>query len=155
MSQATIVDLPSDRLEAEVVAAFYFEDVRPLCGGCSLLDWRMNGRLSHLLASGQVTGRAGEQILIANNGKLAAEWVLWCGGGRWQGLGTEGYRGLVRHLLQSCSDAGFSRVALCLTPLDDFDASALEKEVSRMLRKIKGSRLECLLCFDAEEPSIG
>ncbi len=155
MSRATILELPSDRLEAEVVVAFYFEDVRPLVGGCSLLDWRMSGTLSHMLASGQVTGRAGEQILIANNGKLASDWVLWAGGGRWQGQDAERYLGLLRRLLQSCKDAGFSRVALCLTPLENLDAFALEQQISKILGKMKGKRLECLLCFDAEGRSSG
>ena len=45
------------------VAAFIFENERPLKGLLGLLDWRLCGRISQLILAHHITGRAGEKLL--------------------------------------------------------------------------------------------
>ncbi|HTA18129.1 MAG TPA: peptidase M17, partial [Polyangia bacterium] len=49
---------------ADAVCVPVWTDVRPLRGAAGLLDWRLCGRLSTMLASGKVTGAEGEQTLF-------------------------------------------------------------------------------------------
>lgn len=145
MSSLQVVDLSADRVVGEVVAALFFEDVRPVTGPGALLDWRLNGLLTDLLVQGKAHGRAGENILFRSNGKLASEWIFFVGGGSWQGLGEETYRGLIRHLLAACWKAGFACVALCLAPLPGMGASQLERLVAEVLDAMGAQRPDCRL----------
>jgi hypothetical protein len=102
-------------MPGEVVAGFFFEDQRPVDGASALLDWRLNGLLNKLLLAGSATGRLGEYILVSNNGKLQAQWILFVGGGSLQNLAPFTYGGLVGSVIDDCRRAGFSKVSLCLT----------------------------------------
>ncbi|WP_432821967.1 M17 family peptidase N-terminal domain-containing protein [Trichloromonas sp.] len=150
-----VLDVPADRMEGEVVAALFFEDVRPLRGAAALLDWRLNGRLTDMILAEEVSGQAGEHVLVADNGKLAAEWVLFVGGGSWRELDPGRYREALRHLLGVCSNAGFSLVSICLTAPAGIAPNVLEQELARALADLPGKRPECLLTFDDDDPSAG
>lgn len=153
MTRMRVLDLPADRMEGEAVAAFFFEDDRPVRGPAALLDWRLNGLLSTLLRHEKITGQPGQQLLTHSNGKLVAPWVLCVGGGRWQELDRRRYREMVRDLLANCRRAGFSRIALVLTPLDGMAAEDLERLVDEALGEAGESPLECLLSVTTRERS--
>jgi hypothetical protein len=152
MTSLRVLDLPADRMEGEAVAAFFFEDERPLRGPAALLDWRLDGMLTRLLVQGCASGRAGERILTPNNGKLGAGWVLFAGGGSRQGLGEETYRALVQNLLETCHLAGFSRIALCLAPLPGMGPAGLEKLVAAAAERT-AAPLECLMSLVEVSPN--
>ncbi len=155
MSALRVLDVPADRMEGKVVAALYFEDVRPLRGAAALLDWRLNGRLTGMLLENEVDGHAGEHVLVDNNGKLAADWVLFVGGGSWRELDIVRYRAVLRLLLKVCSEAGFPLVSICLTATGRLPRNVLEKELKRALDNLPGERPECLLSFDNDDPYAG
>ncbi len=148
MSQVRILDLPADRMEGEVVAAFYFTDERPLQGPAALLDWRLGDPLTRALATGTSLGLAGEHLLVRNNDKLGSDWVLFVGGGSWHGLGPETYRSLVDHLLRVCCQAGFRRIALCLAPLAGMSVADLEGLARQSFGNLGAPRCECLLSLE-------
>jgi hypothetical protein len=116
MTGVQVVDLAPDRMAGDVVAGFFFEDQRPLRGAAALLDWRLNGILTDLLLSDAASGSPGEHVLVGNNGKLQASWVLFAGGGLWRHIAPFTYSGLIGRLLDDCLRAGFQRISLCLTP---------------------------------------
>ncbi len=153
MTALRVLDVPADRMEGEVVAVLYFEDVRPLRGAAALLDWRLNGRLTDMLLTEEVTGQAGEHVMIHNNGKLAADWILFVGAGCWRELNAARYSEVLRHLLAVCSNAGFSLVSICLTAPTGMAPNVLEKELDRALADLPGNHPECLLSFDDDDPS--
>lgn len=155
MTALRVLDVSADRMEGEVVAALFFDDVRPLRGAAALLDWRLNGRLTDMLLAEEVSGQAGEHVLFANNGKLAADWVLFLGGGSWRELNAGRYREVLRQLLAVCSKAGFSLVSICLTVTAGMPENVLERELERALAELPGKRPECLLTFDNDDPSAG
>jgi len=147
MSSFQVLDFPADRIDGDAVAALFFEDERPLLGPAALLDWRLNGLLTDLLLKGEARGRAGEHVLVLNNGKLAADWVLFIGGGSRKGLGREAVEGLLRHFLYTCRDAGLNRVTLCLDSLAGMDKSDLGEMMTAALKAMDGRRPDCRLTF--------
>lgn len=148
MSEAYILDLPPDRMEGEVAVVFFFEDDRPLHGSASLLDWRMNGKLTELLLSGTVSGRLGDTVAIQNNGKLDADWALFLGGGKRERLSMAVWERLLKKGIKVCQKAGFERIAFCLDSQEDVPVSQIKQIAATLLSEGKGSALECLFSFD-------
>ncbi len=128
-----VVDLPADRLTGDAVAVFYFEDQRPLRGPAAVLDWRLDGQLTRTLLAGKLTGRAGEHAVFQNNHKLAADWSMFVGGGKWAGLCQETYRALIRHLLGKAHQAGIKNLAVGLPRFAETGQDAIVELVSREL----------------------
>ncbi len=155
MTALRVLDVPADRMEGAVVAALYFDDVRPLRGAAALLDWRLNGRLTDMLLEKEVSGQSGEHVLMDNNGKLAADWILFVGGGSWRDLDVVRYREVLRHLLTVCTNAGFSLISICLTATASMTQNVFEQELDRALADLPGKRPECLLSFDDDDPFAG
>ncbi len=148
MSRLSRSDEALDRLPGDVAAAFIFSDLRPPRGGAALLDWRLNGRLTRMLLDGEAEGRPGEHILVANNGKLAADWALFIGGGAGPDRLSTSSRKLLSHLLDVCRRAGFSRLAIGLSAADAAEAAALERTLAELLAETAAPELECRLVID-------
>jgi hypothetical protein len=51
----------------DVLVVPVWSDVRPLRGAAGLLDWRLCGRLSHLIQQGRLCGTTGEKLLLVTN----------------------------------------------------------------------------------------
>jgi len=69
-------------LEADLMVAAVFEDERPPGGLAGLLDWYLCGLLSELLIEGKVTGREGEMLLLATQGRITCSKFVGVGLGR-------------------------------------------------------------------------
>ncbi len=136
--------LSADSLPGEAVVALYFMDQLPLVGPAALLDWRMDGQLTRMLLDGQVKGKAGEHVVLENNGKLKADWVLFVGGGKWQGLCAETYASLVKHMVEVARQAGFKNTSLCLALHEDADAEVLHTLVNAVL---EGQNDDVTVCW--------
>lgn len=147
MNRLQTLDLPADRVDGDAVSAFFFEDERPVLGPAALLDWRLNGLLTNLLLEERAGGRAGEHILVRNNGKLAADWIFFMGGGSRKGLGRESISELLLHFLHTCRDAGLSRVTLCLDSLGGLEKSDLEEMMTQALEVMGERHPDCRLAF--------
>lgn len=92
MSASLGVEVVGGRLEqlaGELLAAFFFEDERPLRGPAGRVDWRLCGLASRHLLRGRPAGRAGEALLAPTAGRLAAPRVLLAGLGRRAGFGAD------------------------------------------------------------------
>lgn len=133
MSQLERVALPADSLPGESVVVLYFADQKPLDGPAALLDWRLDGQLTRMLLDGEIHGRAGEHVLLQNNGKLKADWTLFVGGGKWHGLCQETHAALVRHMLSVACQAGFKDVALAFMPHDETNQDSLQQQINDAL----------------------
>lgn len=71
-----------DHVQAETFVVTVFEDERPPRGLAGLLDWRLSGRLSHLLLTGQMAGRFREALLFPAYGRLPSARVCAYGLGK-------------------------------------------------------------------------
>lgn len=143
MTSLERVDLPADALEAEAVVVLYFSDKRLLDGPSALLDWRLNGQLTRMFLNGDIQGKAGEHVMLQNNGKLKADWVLFVGGGKWAGLCEETYAALIRHMLSVAGQAGFKKVALAFMPHEEVSADILNQQISKALSREDTGIFEC------------
>lgn len=124
-----LVDLPADRLPGEILVVPLFEDQRTLDGPAAVVDWRLDGLLSRLIVSGELTGKVGEQAALQANDKLASPWILVGGSGRWQTLDRDDYVTMTDRLLTMAAKAGAAELALCLPPADGVDAAEIERIV--------------------------
>ncbi|TNF50447.1 MAG: hypothetical protein EP304_02455 [Deltaproteobacteria bacterium] len=138
------VEFPADCLKAESVVVFYFSDKKLLEGPAALLDWRLDGQLTRMLLRGEVLGKAGEHVMLQNNGKLKSDWVLFVGGGKWAGLCEETHAALIRHMLKVASQAGFTKISLAFMPHEDVSDESLHQQISEAL-VVEGHNIsECL-----------
>jgi hypothetical protein len=155
MSGFQVLDCPADRIDGEAVAALFFEDERPVLGPAAMLDWRLNGLLTNLLIEGRAHGRAGEHVLVRSNGKVVADWILFMGGGSRRGLGRQAVEGLLRHVLNTCREAGFTRFALCLDSLAGMEIADIEGMMTAALTTMDGPRPDCRLAFFNKDADAG
>lgn len=79
MIQLVLSNLPIDEVPGQVTLATFFEDVRPLRGSTSLIDWRLNGRLSDLILQGRISGHFKESLIMPSQGRLATNDILLFG----------------------------------------------------------------------------
>jgi hypothetical protein len=133
MSRLERVALPTDSLPGDSVVALYFIDQKPLDGPAALLDWRLDGQLTRMLLGREIQGRAGEHVMMQNNGKLKADWVLFVGGGKWHGLCQETHASLVRHMLSVARQAGFKDVSLAFMPHVEMNQDVLQQQINEAL----------------------
>jgi hypothetical protein len=71
-----------DRVTADTFVVSLFEDEKPPHGVAGLLDWRLCGRLSRLIASGKISARFREATLLPAYGRLPVQRVCVYGLGR-------------------------------------------------------------------------
>jgi hypothetical protein len=76
----------------ELCACGIWLDERPVRGLAGLLDWRLGGRLSSLLASGFVRGELGETLLVPGRPHVPFEKVLVVGLGARSAFGDSSFR---------------------------------------------------------------
>ena len=76
MIRLILSTLPIDEVPGQVAIAPVFEDVRPLKGSTSLVDWRLNGRLSDLILKGRLNGEFTEFLIMPAQGRIAAREIL-------------------------------------------------------------------------------
>jgi hypothetical protein len=141
MSQLERMALSADFLPGESVVVLYFSDQKPLNGPAALLDWRLDGQLTRMLLDGGIQGRAGEHVVLQNNGKLKADWALFVGGGQWHGLCQETHAALVRHMLCVARQAGFKDVSLAFRPHEETSQDILQQQIDDALA-LEGAGME-------------
>jgi hypothetical protein len=71
-----------DLAGTEVLVACLMEGERPPRGVAGLVDWRLAGRISALVASGFASGKVGEVLLVPGKPKLPFDKVVLFGAGR-------------------------------------------------------------------------
>jgi hypothetical protein len=103
-----------DRLRCEALALPVFADERPLRGALGIVDWRMCGLISRLLARGAVGAGMLDTVLLPGRPKLVVEKVFLFGAGDSAELDTERQRALVAHMLDTAARAGVRTTALVL-----------------------------------------
>ena len=82
MTKFYFTSQPIDRIPAELVILLHFEDDIPLHGMLGLIDWRINGRLSHLLKENRFAGLAREKLLMPAEHRFKAEKLVIMGLGK-------------------------------------------------------------------------
>jgi hypothetical protein len=90
-----------DEVASEVLACGVFTDERPHHGAAGLVDWRLSGTVSRLLADGFVTGRLGEVVMLPLRPKLPFDKALLFGLGTRATFTDEVFRDVTAHMLRA------------------------------------------------------
>ncbi|MCB8927826.1 MAG: leucyl aminopeptidase [Ardenticatenaceae bacterium] len=77
---------------ADTIIVNLFNDVTTPSGATGAIDQALDGAISELIASGDLTGKAGEVGVLYPRGAMAAKRVLVVGLGQRDGFGLEGVR---------------------------------------------------------------
>jgi len=93
-----------DLQECGILILGFFEDERPLRGSAGWIDWRLNGKLSHLLIEGRLTGEWEETTLLATQGRIVPPLLLLIGLGRVREYSYLRLRELSPHLFKTLRD---------------------------------------------------
>lgn len=90
-----------DLAGTEVLIANLSENERPVRGLAGLLDWRLKGRISGLIANGFATGGLGEVLLVPGKPRLPFDKVILFGLGDTASFGDRTYRDVVGRMLST------------------------------------------------------
>lgn len=103
-----------DQLRCDVLALSFFREERPLRGAAGLMDWRLCGRLSRLLAAGRLTGTAGEVTLLPPRPRLPFDKLLLLGLGARAEFDETAYAEALRRTFVALSSMKTHSVAMAL-----------------------------------------
>ncbi len=120
MSATLTIDLdpgPIERTGADVVIVTFFQEERPLRGSAGRADWRICGRLSQLLAAGEVEGLRGEALLMPTRGGLRAPLLVAVGLGRREEFRSDDWEATARDTVERGLNLGASVLALPMPDL--------------------------------------
>jgi len=128
MAKPEIISAPQlsldqlDRLEATDLVLWLASDERPLKGSAGFVDWRANGWLSHLVASGQFKCDKGERMLTLSQGRLKAQRVFLIGLGEAKGYNARSAAEVAGDTAQILDEAAATNIALGIPGMGDADA---------------------------------
>lgn len=122
-----------------LVAGLSVED-RPPRGVAGLVDWRLAGRVSRLVASGFVTGARGEVLMIPGRPKLPFEKVLLFGVGRRDAFDEAAFVEIVDAVLETLEGLQV-RTAVVELPGRHFGGISAERAAETLLDRA-GARPE-------------
>lgn len=116
-----------DQSDGDLLALPVFNVDAPPHGLSGLVDWRLHGAISRLLAdrgrsldddrareAGSFKAEAGERLLLPAGRKVPFEWVLFYGLGPPKGYGMERYRAAAEGLVGAITGLKVRRVGLVL-----------------------------------------
>jgi hypothetical protein len=92
-------------------------DVRPLRGPAGLLDWRLNGRLSHWLREERFAGELGDKLLMPTR-RIPWTAVLAVGVGASGAFDESRFRAALTLVLDTARGLGLQRLAIALPGRD-------------------------------------
>jgi hypothetical protein len=118
-----------DTSGCDVIACGLFEDDRPMRGLAAVIDYRLAGRLSTFLRTGELTGRANEAFLFPPRPRLTAEKLVVFGWGRISELDEDAVERAMRRMVTTLAGLGAKRALVELPGrqrgLCDADRSAI------------------------------
>ncbi|MFC2075020.1 M17 family peptidase N-terminal domain-containing protein [Bdellovibrionota bacterium] len=105
-----LADSPIDRVSSHALLLFFNENEKPLAGNVGLIDWRLNGRLSDLLAKRKIEGAQGEVLMIPGQGRVCSETIFLFGTGEKKAISK-----LVSKIRQTVRNLGVKSLAVSMT----------------------------------------
>lgn len=106
-----------DKLDSDCSVVTVFSDQRPLLGQSSLLDWRVNGRLSRLIQSQRFEGDFEDVLLLPSEGRVKSNDILLIGLGPKTAFETSRISSLIEKLLKTLDQMKVKDFTICLSDL--------------------------------------
>ena len=128
------------RVEADLFAAPFFEDVRPPRGLLGKVDWYLGGFLSRLILEEKLHGKTGEKALVPLRGKLLTPWLMLIGLGTSQDMNVEIIAPQYMRLAEAARDLGCSKIAIEIPLLSKERREAVVEEILLGFEQFLSSR---------------
>ena len=128
----TVDTRPLAQIDAEAIVTYAFEQEKPVDGILAQLDAATGGALSKLGASGELTGKMLETVLLYYPQGLAAQRVLILGAGKKEKFGTAQLRRLAGAAARALKSRQVKRLAF-LARENDRGADAAQAIVEGMI----------------------
>lgn len=141
--QLNIVQGSIQENKADTLIVNLFEGVRPPSGATGAVDKALNGAISEMIASGDLTGKAGEVGVVYTRGAIPAKRVLVVGLGKQEDWNLEGVRHAAGTAIKRARDLNAKDVA---TVLHGVGAGGLE--ISAVAQAVAEGTLLALYVFD-------
>lgn len=107
------------RVEADILVAPLWSDLRPPRGLAGRADWYLCGFLSRLILEDRLRGEPGETTLVAVQGRFHAPRLLLVGLGPRSALPARDYAAHLRHIAQVVRDLKLASVAIEMPPPEE------------------------------------
>jgi hypothetical protein len=136
VSATLTIDLdpgPIERTGADVAIVTFFQEDRPLRGSAGRADWRICGRLSQLLAAGELEGLRGEALLMPTRGGLRAPLLVAVGLGRRQEFRSKDWEVTARDAVERGWNLGATVLAL---PVPDLGRNTSDYAVLQRMEAV-------------------
>jgi hypothetical protein len=128
-----------DLSATEVLVTTLAEGERPPHGLAGLVDWRLSGRLSHLISTGFAAGTAGEVLLVPGKPKLPFDKIVLFGIGPIEGFDERVFERTIELMLTTLEGL-HARTAVVELPGRHFGAIAPERAADILLERAAGRR---------------
>jgi leucyl aminopeptidase len=115
---------PAAAIEADALVTYAFEQDDPIDGPLAEFDRAARGQLGKLAASGELTGKAFEMVLLHNPAGLRADRLLVVGAGKREKFSTAELRRLAGAALRYLKARGASRLVFLVREDDRAPAAA-------------------------------
>ncbi len=106
-----------DKVETEIIVMTCYQDDVPLRGWLGLLDWRINGRLSHIIKDQNYTGAPRELLLMPGEHRFEADQVLILGLGAKNEFSLEYVEQVIKYFVEVIEKKRSERVCFSLNQL--------------------------------------
>jgi len=106
-----------DKIETEAIVLLFFSNERPLKGATGLIDWRMNGSISRLIAKGMISGEKGEATLILPNKRIKSPKILMAGLGDSSGFGEASLKDTAMAIIRQLNKINIKNFTVAMPPL--------------------------------------
>lgn len=134
-----------------VLVCGFFEDERPLRGSSGWVDWRLNGRLSHLIKGRRLTGQWGEVTLIPSQGRLMSKMILLFGLGKVKGYSYLRVRERIPYFLKQIKKLSIPQICFSLPYHEEYNV-----DCGKLVEVILEGMADCLELepFDTDQDWI-
>jgi hypothetical protein len=101
-----------DLITTEILVVPVGEGDRPPRGTAGLVDYRLGGAISRLIADSSLSGTLGQIHLVSGRPRLSFDRVLLLGEGRAEEMNAQVYRGALEQLLATLQHLGARRAVV-------------------------------------------
>ncbi|MEZ4641788.1 MAG: leucyl aminopeptidase [Chloroflexota bacterium] len=137
-------------VEADTIIVNLFDDVTTPSGATGAVDQALNGAISELIASGDLTGKMGEVGVLYPRGAIPAHRVLVAGMGKRNGYDLEGVRKTAAAAIKRARDLNAKQVATIV-----HGAGVAGLPVTAAAQAIAEASLLTLYTYDAPKQNKG
>lgn len=115
MIKFSFTSQPIDKIVCELMLLLHFEEDVPLQGNLGVVDWRINGRLSHLLKNQRFSGKAREMVLMPAERRFRSDKLIVMGLGPQAGFHEDHVSQVIDYILETSKNMQAAQICLSLS----------------------------------------